>query len=146
MIPEIYAEQDILTNTNPVLQKIAVWTVEKLNLSVDTLAVIITDDEYLKKLHTQYLCDASYTDVMTFDLGEPERIEGEIYISLDRAMEQSAENSVSLPEELSRLLIHGILHLAGEDDRKPADRRKMKNKEDALVEEAREVFELGMMD
>jgi probable rRNA maturation factor len=140
MSTEIYAEQKVLIKIKPILQKLAIWVTEKLNLPVETLNVIITDDEYLKKMHAQYLDDDSYTDVMTFDLGEPDRIEGEIYISLDRAMEQSADNRVSLPEELSRLVIHGILHLAGQDDREPADRKKMKKREDDLLFETTKLF------
>jgi rRNA maturation RNase YbeY len=55
-------------------------------------------------------------------------------------MEQSADNRVSLPEELSRLVIHGILHLAGQDDREPADRKKMKKREDDLLFETTKLF------
>jgi rRNA maturation RNase YbeY len=142
----IHGDQHELKKSRATLQKIANWTCEKLKLYSESLAVIIIDDEALRRMHDQYLGDDTYTDVMTFNLGEGRAVEGEIYISLDRAREQAAAYGVSLPEELARLIIHGILHLAGWDDREPADRRKMKMQEDALVAEARDLFGLGMRD
>jgi probable rRNA maturation factor len=74
--------------------------------------------------------------VMTFNLGEDDSIEGEIYISLPRAYEQSQEYGVTIREELSRLVIHGCLHLAGHDDRDDKARDGMKKLEDELVAKA----------
>jgi rRNA maturation RNase YbeY len=84
-------------------------------------------------MHGEYLNDPSKTDVMTFNLGDDE-IEGEIYISYDRAVEQAKENQVDIFNEITRLVIHGLLHLAGYDDNAEADRAVMKKLENELVE------------
>jgi len=99
-------------------------------LPVVSLSIIFVDDEYLKNLHEKYLNDETYTDVMTFDLGKPGKIEGEIYISLERAREQAQEFGVYYTLEIARLIIHGILHLSGLNDATPAEQRVMKEKEE----------------
>ena len=102
-------------------------------LETNSITVIFVTDEYLKDLHRQYLNDDSYTDVMTFNLGE-EDLEGEIYISVDRAREQAQEYGVELENELARLIIHGLLHLQGYDDRTESERKKMRDLEDRFLE------------
>jgi len=146
MEAEIYGDQPEIKKNHAILQKITNWSCEKLKLPAAYLAIIFTDDEQLRQMHDQYLNDNTYTDVMTFNLGDEASIEGEIYISLDRARAQSEAYHVNLMEEVSRLIIHGVLHLAGWDDLDPADRRKMKTREDGLVAEAREVFGIEMRD
>ncbi len=141
METKIHVTGPDLKKNRPVLQKIANWSSEKLKLPLASLNVIITDDIHLREMHKRYLDDDSPTDVLTFNLGKKDAIEGEIYISLDRAKDQAALYNVSLLEELSRLIIHGILHLAGLDDQNAASRREMKKKEDLFVREAIELYQ-----
>ncbi len=101
----------------------------ELDLNMDSCAVICTDDERIRELHQTYFNDPDTTDVITFDLGE-RAIEGEIYICVDQAARQAAEFGVSTLNEIRRLIIHGLLHLAGYDDREEADRVEMKTMED----------------
>ncbi len=117
------------------------WNISKLNLSVKTLNIIFTNDAYLKQLHQSFFDLDTKTDVITFNLDEnPDVIDGEIYISIDRALDQSKEYSVSPETELCRLLIHGCLHLAGYDDKDEVNLVKMKEKENELVEEVNRMF------
>ncbi len=104
---------------------------------VASLNLIFVDDPTLQKLHQQYLNDPEKTDVITFDLGDGEAVEGEIYISIDRARDQAKEYGVTPEEEVLRLIIHGILHLKGYDDLEEEDRVVMKAQEDAFVEKFR---------
>ncbi len=104
---------------------------------VASLNLIFVDDPTLQKMHQQYLNDPEKTDVITFDLGDGEAVEGEIYISIDRAQDQAKEYGVSPEEEVLRLIIHGILHLKGYDDLEEEDRVVMKAQEDAFVEKFR---------
>ena len=67
-------------------------------------------------------------------------MEGEIYISLERAIEHSRKFNVSIANEVCRLIIHGCLHLAGFDDREETSRKKMKSLEDRLTDEADRSF------
>ncbi len=107
--------------------------VETLKLSPESVNVIFVDDPTLQKMHLEYLSDPERTDVITFDLGEEGKIEGEIYISIDRAITQAQEYGIDVREEVLRLIIHGLLHLKGYDDLEPEKQRKMKQKEDRLV-------------
>ena len=110
---------------------------EAVQLSPETLGIIFVDDQTLQRMHEQYLNDPELTDVITFDLGEKGRIEGEIYISVDRAADQAKAFNVAFAEEVLRLIIHGILHLKGYDDLQPEARAEMKKEEDRLVEKFR---------
>jgi len=104
----------------------------EIALKAHSIAFVFVDDEYLAEMHDQYLDDPDKTDVITFNLGD-ENIEGEIYISFERALEQAKEFNVTLEEEIIRLIIHGLLHLAGYDDLNDSDRNKMKAVEKTLL-------------
>jgi rRNA maturation RNase YbeY len=104
---------------------------------VASLNLVFVDDPTLQKMHQQYLNDPEKTDVITFDLSDGEAVEGEIYISIDRAREQAKEYGVSPEEEVLRLIVHGILHLKGYDDLEEDDRKVMKAQEDAFVQKFR---------
>lgn len=87
--------------------------------------VILTDDEEVRRLNRTYRCRDTTTDVLSFSMREgstptvPDEVAdlpaGEIYISMPQAALQAAELGVDVPDELSRLLVHGLLHLAGHD-------------------------------
>lgn len=126
-----------LINRTPLSQKklkdITGWLCTQLKLPIQTLDIIITDDESLKDMHEQYLNDSGYTDIMTFNLGTNEAIEGEIYISKDRAIENASRYDVSFANEICRLITHGCLHLAGYEDLEKQQRLKMKKKEEYFL-------------
>lgn len=98
-------------------------------LAASEISVILIDDEYLRKLHRDFLNDDTFTDVMTFNLGGEDDIEGEIYISVDRAKRYAMEFNVLPEEEIARLIIHGLLHLNGFDDQTVEEREKMREME-----------------
>ncbi|HFE64307.1 rRNA maturation RNase YbeY [candidate division KSB1 bacterium 4484_188] len=120
-----------LKDYKPLVQSV----IQAKNIPIKQLRVILVDDEYLRTLHAQYLHDDSYTDVMTFNLSETGEIEGEIYISLDRARIHAREYGVAVRNEVARLIIHGLLHLKGMDDRTPAQRQEMHRTENRLLGE-----------
>jgi rRNA maturation RNase YbeY len=115
------------------ITEITEWLCKKLKLPVDIIDIIFTDDEKLRNLHENFLNDADYTDVMTFNLGSKEAIEGEIYISKDRAIENSSTYNNPPENEICRLIIHAFLHLAGYEDNNKPNRRLMKKKEEELL-------------
>ncbi len=106
----------------------------RIELQAASCDVIFVDDETLQEMHARYLNAPTPTDVITFDLGD-EVVEGEIYISYQRAGEQAKQYGVTLQQEILRLVIHGLLHLKGYDDIEETDRRKMKQLENKLVED-----------
>lgn len=112
-------------------------------LPAQEINIIFVDDDFLKKLHRDFFDEDTYTDVITFDLSEPgsETVEGEIYISLDRAKFYAGEFSVSLQEEIARLIIHGILHLNGYDDQTEIQRKKMRQLENSYIEKYADIIQ-----
>jgi probable rRNA maturation factor len=97
-------------------------------------AVIFTNNRYIKKINRTFLSHNYITDVIAFSLGKDCDVESEIYINLDAARSQALRYDVTYTEEVRRLLIHGILHLLGYDDRHQKNRIKMKKREDSYME------------
>jgi len=87
----------------------------------------------MRSLHREYLGKRSTTDVLTF-VYDKKRKEGDVIVCLDQARRQAPEFGVPYSREVARLVIHGVLHLLGYDDRRAADSRRMKLKEDHYVE------------
>ena len=136
-----YHETNNFVHLQDTLGEILIWTINKLKLSVNSLDIILTSDNYLKQLHKEFFDLDSTTDVITFNLNEnPDDIEGEIYISIETAINQSKRYEVSPEVELCRLMIHGCLHLAGYDDIIESDRVELKTLENNLVKEVSRVY------
>lgn len=100
------------------------------------LNYIFVDDEALLKINQSYLNHDTYTDIITFDNGEPEdaEIDGDIFISYERVVENAASFNVSVTMELNRVIAHGLLHLCGYKDKTKAESQLMREKEQAAME------------
>lgn len=96
------------------------------------IAYIFCTDAYLLEINQKFLQHDTYTDIVTFPLGDihSKIISGEIYISIERIMENAAKFSTPFETELNRVLIHGILHLMGYEDHTDEEKRQMRAKED----------------
>lgn len=95
--------------------------------------VFLSDDDLLK-INEQYLDHHDYTDIITFPLSESESIiRGEIYISIPRVKENSELNGTGFRKELSRVIVHGVLHLLGYDDHTDEEKQIMRSKEDYYI-------------
>jgi len=99
-------------------------------LQCGNINVIFCSDNYLLDINKKYLQHDYYTDIITFDYTSKDIISGDIYISLERVQENADIFKVSYIEELYRIMFHGILHLAGYNDKTTADKKKMIFKED----------------
>ncbi len=99
------------------------------------LMYIFMDDEMLLEINKKHLSHDFYTDIITFDLSETEEeIAGEMYVSTDRVNENAMQFGVSYAEEMHRVLVHGLLHLCGYDDKNEEERKKMRAKEDYYLQ------------
>ncbi len=95
---------------------------------------IFCSDEYLHQINVDYLNHDTYTDIITFDNSEEaDKLESDIFISIDRVMENSKEYSKSFNKELYRVMIHGVLHLLGFHDQTDEQKKEMREKEEACL-------------
>ncbi len=100
---------------------------------VGDIAYIFCDDEKILEVNKQYLQHDYYTDIITFDYTEDDVISGDIFISLDTVHSNSEEQGTTYEEELHRVIIHGILHLCGIDDKGPGEREIMEAAENEAL-------------
>lgn len=97
------------------------------------ITVVLVDDRTSRRLNRRFLAHDRPTDVLAFPLGDGQNLEGEIYVNLDKARRQARTYRVTPANETARLVIHGVLHLVGYDDRTGLRARRMKRREDDLV-------------
>lgn len=101
---------------------------------VGEVGYLFVDDEKILEVNREYLNHDFYTDVITFDYDEGDRINGDIVISLDTVRSNAELFGKEYDEELHRVIIHGILHLCGINDKGPGEREQMEAAEnEALV-------------
>ena len=92
--------------------------------------IIFCSDEYLLKMNIEYLQHDYYTDIISFDYCEDNKILGDLFISKDRVLDNSIEHNVSFDAEIQRVIVHGVLHLCGYKDKTDVEEILMRNKED----------------
>jgi probable rRNA maturation factor len=101
---------------------------------IEELNYIFCTDEYLLVINQQYLSHDYYTDVITFDNSDSNNeIVGDIFISIERIKENGVIHKVTFQKELYRVMVHGLLHLLGYQDKNPKDKEVMSNKEDSYL-------------
>ena len=86
---------------------------------------IFCDDVYLHKLNMEFLKHDTLTDIISFDNSMGKLINGDIYISIERIVENAKDYKVSFSEELQRVMIHGVLHCLGFKDKTEEDQKEM---------------------
>ncbi len=109
------------------------WIVNSVNNEnkiVGDLSFIFCSDKYLLEKNIKFLGHNSYTDIITFDYCEGEIINGDIFVSVERVTENANTFGVDFENELDRVLIHGVLHLAGYQDKSKEEASAMREKED----------------
>lgn len=105
-----------------------------LKVQVGSLQYIFCSDEELRRINQKYLSHDYYTDIITFPYEEGTTISGDIYISVDRVRENAVSFQQGFEEELRRVMIHGVLHLAGYTDKTEPEKETMRKKESELME------------
>jgi rRNA maturation RNase YbeY len=131
-----YYTEDVKMPTFP-KRKMNAWiksVANKYKKNVGEIAYIFCSDKKILEVNKQYLQHDYYTDIITFDYCERDVLNGDIFISIETVSSNAEQFRVSFEEELRRILIHGILHLCGQDDKTPALRAEMTKKENEALE------------
>lgn len=119
------------------LEKWITLVIKRKDFFLGSVSIIFCSDEYILKKNRDFLKHDYYTDIITFDYCENRNISGDLLISLHTVLSNSKQYETDFLEELHRVIIHGILHLIGFDDKTPETRsiiREEENKSLALLQ------------
>ena len=106
---------------------------ESYGKKVGEIGYLFVDDEQILEVNQQFLSHDYYTDILTFDYCEGKILNGDIIISLDTVFTNADKFGRPYDEELHRVIIHGILHLCGLNDKGPGERATMEAAEDKAL-------------
>lgn len=101
---------------------------------VGSLNYIFCNDDHILEVNKQFLGHDFYTDIITFDYSEPGVVSGDMYISLDTVLTNSEKFHTSYDKELMRVIIHGVLHLCGINDKGRGERAIMEAAENRALD------------
>ncbi len=101
---------------------------------IGDVAYIFCNDEKILEVNREYLQHDYYTDIITFDYTEDDVVNGDIFISLDTVRTNAEQYGQDYEHELYRVIIHGILHLCGIDDKGPREREQMEAAENHALQ------------
>jgi rRNA maturation RNase YbeY len=99
------------------------------NKELGEINYIFCDDQYILKKNQEYLQHDTFTDIITFDYTEENRLSADIFISIERIKENAITFAVPFETELQRVIIHGVLHLMGYKDKSKENAETMRSKE-----------------
>ena len=117
-------------------QRIENWIVSVargFGKTVGAVTYIFCNDDKILEVNRKYINHDYYTDIITFDYSRPMRISGDVFISLDTVRSNAILLGKTYDNDLMRVIIHGILHLCGVDDKGPGEREIMERHEDEAL-------------
>tara|TARA_B100001093_G_C26844251_1_gene1022006 strand:- start:14 stop:427 length:414 start_codon:yes stop_codon:yes gene_type:complete len=107
--------------------------ISELSKITGALSIVFCDDEYLRAINVKFLSHDYYTDIITFDYSNNDTISGDLFISVDRVVENAKLNNVHFINELYRVIIHGVLHLCGYKDKTTKEKKEIREKENFFL-------------
>ncbi len=119
-------------------KKIRQWikrTASVYGKNTGDISYVFCTDERILEVNRQYLQHDYYTDIITFDYSMENIIAGDIFISIDTVRSNAEKYGEDKEKELYRVIIHGILHLCGQNDKTPGEQAEMTRKEDMALKE-----------
>ena len=120
-------------------KKIRDWVYEVLKKEkkpdVESVNIILCSDQYLLDINRKFLHHDYLTDIVTFTYSAADKsLEGELYISIERIRENSRDLNIPLEKELNRIIVHGILHLCGYNDKRKEEKEFMHGLENRYLQ------------
>ena len=100
---------------------------------IDTLVFLFLDDNKILEMNNKFLKHDYYTDVITFGDVKDKKISGDIAISIERVLDNSKTYGVEFEDELKRVMVHGLLHIMGYNDKASKDKLVMSEKENKAI-------------
>ena len=97
---------------------------------IGAVNIIFCSDNYILDVNMRYLQHDYFTDIITFDYCEGDKLSGDLFISVDSVRENALYYGTEFEDELNRVMVHGILHLIGYDDHTEEEQKVMREKED----------------
>ena len=129
----LYNDTDLLINQEST-QILINDILKDYNLTSGEINLVITDDESLREMKNEYFNQNYYTDVIAFNI-ENNPFEGEIYISHERVKDNAIKYKQTFEKEIKRVIIHGVLHLCGKEDKTNDQKLEMRLLEDSYLKE-----------
>lgn len=115
-------------------RKWILFIVKKYNKDIKYIDYIFCDNKYLYQMNVHFLHRSTFTDIITFDYSEHDFLWADIFISIDRVKENSLKYQTEFEDELRRVMIHGILHLSGFNDKTKTQKAEMRKAENESLE------------
>lgn len=106
---------------------------EKESVKLGYLSLIFCSDRKILEINKNYLKHDYFTDIITFDYREAEKVQGDLFISVETVAENARKYGVTFEQEMTRVIIHGVLHIVGYDDKTPEEQLVMRQKEDLYI-------------
>ncbi len=101
---------------------------------IGDINIIFCSDPYILEVNLKYLRHDYFTDIITFDYCEGDRLSGDLFVSIDSVRENAAFYGTEFDDELNRVMVHGLLHLIGYDDHSDAETAQMRAKENYYLD------------
>lgn len=117
-------------------KKLVKWigdVISSEGFQVAEINYIFCDDSYLNKINQEFLNHDTFTDIISFDYTLGKEVGGDIFISIERVLENAEKFNEVFENELHRVMIHGILHFIGYKDKTKKDKTLMRTKEDEKI-------------
>ena len=118
-------------------RKVSSWlnsVVTSFDKKVGTLNYIFCSDQYLYSINKTYLNHDNFTDIITFNYCDGNKISGDLFISIDRVKEYSTLNNIEFNIEIHRVIVHGVLHLCGFNDKTEEEKENMRKQENISLQ------------
>lgn len=122
-------ETDFLLENEVDISSWILKVISEEGYKIDEVNYVFCNDEYLHKLNIEFLNHDTLTDIISFDYSVGKKIQGDIFISIERVKENANDFKASFEEELHRVIIHGILHYCGYKDKSEEEAQTMRDKE-----------------
>ena len=129
MISYHFEETDFRFRHKTLTRKWLTLVAESEIRRIGDIAVIFCSDNYILDINRRFLGHDYFTDIITFDYCEGDRLSGDLFISVDSVRENAHEYGTEFEDELNRVIVHGVLHLIGYDDHTEEDIAMMREKE-----------------